>query len=361
MKINFFLLSVISGFILISCNNNDDNLGNVTPGNDFIINVERSFKEDQFIIITDQNQEILYREKGASIPSQIIVKSVYDKLDVTYGSEGGGLLLQPNLLTFPFIRTYRDVASGFTIPGNSVCFDSITPKNSLGRVSYLLEITGINNYEKIYWAMVASEIVADDSMPNSILLKGQFFNEQNAYLTILPIGSAAHKTMLVQFDDWSFPREDSAFLTIDINEMIEPVVYEITLNANEEWAVNANSINSEGIYTRILGWGNSDNIQNGNKISIFTTPEFDFDQLELTLNSFELTGKGYFHEAIYSQIPDKINLNESAISNLELSSSQFSYSIQGQNDFLISRYQYPSPENLGFLGRSMGHHSSLFS
>lgn len=279
-----FLVLFIAISVFLSCTNDELEADNTN----FEIDVDLNSAD--FVVITNQNNEILFSEEEPNLSTPISFENVSgDIIDVTYGVRR----------TNDFrIYTYRNVSSDFKI---NPFFKTDSPSTSSEIwADRTLEIVGLNG-----------EII-NNPLRNTVLVDGKYLLSGNttdlaSIYTVFDAASNAYKSIKIEPEDWVLQVDDSYYHTVHVNDFQLSEVHEIELNHTSEssWIVYAfaNDGNERVILNK---WYNIDDSQEGNTISIYTTQDLSVDDVDLSIETGALS-EGFHYNQTGQGIPENID------------------------------------------------------
>ena len=320
------LLTLIQ--FVFGCNNDDTSI----EINELFVIESDIFFQESFISLSNQNGDILFDTVGKDLRQifKILIPES-DKVDLTYGYE--------TEKSFKVV-TYRDIKSGFFLSQNSYdCSDEFTPENSFDYKFFELEIEGIHQYRELYYPFDYKEDAEIDLVENKLKLVGSMEGPKDIMITVLKEGANEYQSVYLKIEDWLDEGDNHFFRSISIDDFTTSEVYEIALEIDDKWMVNAEiQIENDRIIS-LSKWTTYSDYQDGNEVKLFMTPGIDLNLIKLEIrNGNVLTGYRYLKKT--DEIPSQINFYDPEIGILEVSATNYEVSVNEDYNLSMVEYQY---------------------
>jgi len=330
------LTSILVIFLMLSCQ--DDSLDESTER--FILNSQLTTSSElgAFIFVTNQDGEVLFSETGLDLEKSIELNiPIGDKIDLTYGVDH---------LHNPQIKTFRDIASGFTFPKHFFsCSSSNFAQfsNSTFQKSITVEITGMSSYEEIYLPFDQLISPVFDTEKNTTTFKGFSFSDESVLITVKE-ENEDYKSFLLKDDGWTELEGYEYERSISIDDFVPTQLHEIETGISDEWKSNCKVITTDN---QIINLYHEDITYLDNpvsaKLKLFTLPEFEIEKVKLFLGRGNI-GSYHSYNFVLDEIPTEIELIEPNINIVEATNNSYNVEVDEEHDLYILRYIYKVTE-----------------
>lgn len=339
-KILLFLF--ILNFVFLGCKKSPslekEMIPNEPANPNFFIDVEvSSWVSDHLLLITNQNNEVLFEKIGPEeIDNQIqIEKKENEQINVTYGLEYSterGFRLE----------TFRDVPSGFKISNRvPACGNEFKRDFSFDLKSVEIHLNGITDYEKIHYPLNQRDDITIDVSNNKLILKGQMRDEIDFLLTVFPNSNENPKCMVFNLEDWTSVTPDSLFKEVNFMDFQAAEIHPIQLPFEGSfWAVESEILTADNQVIVTQGFTSyQDYFQFTDEVALYLPTEQSMKKLNLMVGNLNLV-EGYKYHKIIENIPTEINFYAPTMNLDGANIHNFNVSIDGNYDLAHIEYLY---------------------
>jgi len=322
MKTLKILLLLTLFLFILSCGKDND-FANFL----FNVNSQQTDTTDNFIILSNQNGDILYQSTDLNIQNVSIEKSENDIIDLTYGYETGNLAK---------LTTFRDVKSSFIKRqfGNCI-FNTIdgvpSPQNFQEIPSIFkivkIEITGVPDYDELYFNGIVNK-------EGSTLSLQTTKDGADRIITILPKNESTYLSYKVKDEDL-LELDGLILLKIDFSFFEPSYVQEIDLSKSDYWFSNNISYLTEGRKV-LLGTSAPSELSN---TFLFVTVS---DETNISDVYFNVEGLQYSFSKSFDKLPAKIDLTDF---EMAIDGSRERFDFSSEKDYNLAVVSYIHVEN----------------
>ena len=312
---SIFLILLV---LLFSCGDDDDSSLNQTD-----VTIDLSTDFTGFVLITNQDKDILYFEQGSVIGTINFSKEEGEIIDFTYGNL--------NRDRFFNIKTYRNIGANFEMKSKYSASDILAKPPEIF-ADRTLEINNLNG-----------EVIAapyrNVEIENGKIRLSNFMSDQSHLVTVFDENCECHKSIKIDPEDWSQQSDTVYFHAIDIVDFQESVEHRIQLSHSlDNWIVNASVKIEDNREVTLLHWTNYKQNQEGFEISIFTTPGLSFETLSLNVRTSSPYEDIKYNRVDLVDFPNEINFMEmeTAFENI----SPTSYTLSNDEPYEMAEVFY---------------------
>lgn len=210
------------------------------PKNQFTLKIVASGDYGNFIMLTNQNRELLYH--GNDLNGEIIINiKDGDQVDFTYGNIDNN---------YKYIQTIKDISNNYIFTSEEYKERPYELPISNEAHQYEIKLFGINSYSEIYHH--ANSCRRYESL-DFIKLNGCFPNGNDQYITVPKSGSPGN-SILIKHDDWVIQDGVANFETRK-SSMEESPAYQIKTKFDALWSLELQEKISENRFITLSEYG----------------------------------------------------------------------------------------------------------